>query len=87
MAHIRQWHSVADPYMLDPNGAAGLEFTVMSYNVLAQTLMERHPYLYRFCVFTFTFIYYTDISLDTLDRDTYMMTIGQQQGRDISSAL
>lgn len=38
---MRFWEKLAD-------NKSGITFSVMSYNVLAQDLLEDHPYLYTF---------------------------------------
>ncbi|CAH1102345.1 unnamed protein product [Psylliodes chrysocephalus] len=40
---LRTWEKVAE----NPGTRPGFIFTLMSYNVLAQDLLEQHPYLYR----------------------------------------
>ncbi|CAH0703681.1 unnamed protein product [Spodoptera exigua] len=44
---FRVWESLADSQ--DPRYGATFSFKVMSYNVLAQYLLECHPYLYTDC--------------------------------------
>lgn len=46
LANLRQWeHTPAwDQYVKEPQG---MPFTLLSYNILAQNLLEAHPYLYR----------------------------------------
>lgn len=46
LANLRQWeHTPAwDQFVKSPQGTP---FTLLSYNILAQNLLEAHPYLYR----------------------------------------
>lgn len=46
LSNLRQWeHTPAwDQYVKAPQG---IPFTLLSYNILAQNLLEAHPYLYR----------------------------------------
>lgn len=46
LSNLRQWeHTPAwDNYVKSPQG---IPFTLLSYNILAQNLLEAHPYLYK----------------------------------------
>lgn len=46
LAGLRQWESTPhwDEFMKKPEGTP---FTLLSYNILAQSLLEAHPYLYN----------------------------------------
>lgn len=46
LMNLRQWEHTTcwDQYVKSPQG---IPFTLLSYNILAQNLLEAHPYLYR----------------------------------------
>lgn len=46
LSNLRQWEYTQawDQYVKTPQG---IPFTLLSYNILAQNLLEAHPYLYR----------------------------------------